>query len=95
MFEAVRYGCPNFTLKDSGSKYLIDPSNYFQLSPKFESVDILVNEAVKKISKFLKNDNLLKKESLIQYKSSLKFTVESKFKKINSLLQNGKYWTSK
>ena len=91
LFEAVRYGCPNFTLKDSGSKYLIDPSNNFQLSPKFESVDILVNEAVKKIYKLLKNDNLLKKESLIQYKNSLKFTVESKFKKINSLLQNGKY----
>jgi hypothetical protein len=50
-----------------------------------------VNEAVKKISKFLKNDNLLKKEAFIQYQNSLKFTVESKFKKINSLLLNGKY----
>lgn len=91
LFEAVRYGCPNFTFKDSGSKYLIGPSNHFQLSPKLESVDILVNEAVKKISKFLKNDNLLKKEAFIQYQNSLKFTVGSKFKKINSLLLNGKY----
>jgi glycosyltransferase involved in cell wall biosynthesis len=91
LFEAVRFGCPNFTLKNSGSEYLIGPSNYFQLNPNAESVEVLVENAIKKISKFLKNNNILKKEFLIQYNHSLKFTVESKFKRINSLLINGKY----
>jgi glycosyltransferase involved in cell wall biosynthesis len=91
LFEAVRYGCPNFTLKDSGSEYLIGSSNYFQVSPNADSVDIVADKAAQKISKFLKNDNLLKKEVLIQYKHSLKFTVNSKFQKINKLLLNDKY----
>jgi glycosyltransferase involved in cell wall biosynthesis len=91
LFEAVRYGCPNFTLKDSGSEYLINSSNYFQVSPNAETADIVAEKAAEKISKFLKNDNLLKKEVLIQHKHSLKFTVNSKFKKINKLLLNGKY----
>jgi glycosyltransferase involved in cell wall biosynthesis len=91
LFEAARFGCPNFTLKNSGSEYLIGPSNSFQLNPNAESVDELVENAAKKISKFINNDNILKKEFLIQYKHSLKFTVESKFKKINSLLINGKH----
>jgi glycosyltransferase involved in cell wall biosynthesis len=91
LFEAVRFGCPNFTLKNSGSEYLVAPSNYFLLNPNVDSADVLVANAVKKISKFIKDDNILKKEFLFQYKHSLKFTIESKFKKINSLLVNGKY----
>jgi len=91
LFEALRYGCPNFTLKNSGSEYLIGSSNYFKLNPNFDSANKLVENATKKISKFLKNDHFLKKEVLIQYKHSLKFTVEAKFNKINSLLLNGKY----
>jgi len=91
LFEALRYGCPNFTLKNSGSEYLIGSSNDFQLNPNFDTANKLVEIAAKKISKFLKNDNFLKKEALLQYKHSLKFTVQSKFNKINSLLLNGKY----
>ena len=95
LFEALRHGCPNFTLKNFGSKYLIGSSNDFQINPNFDSTNKLVENATIKISKFLKNDNFLNKEALIQYKHSLKFSVKSKFKKINSLLLNGKYCTGK
>ncbi len=86
LFEAVKNGCPNFTLQGFGSDYLVSPSEPFKVSPNVSSKDELAKNAVKKIAYILNNKHLLKNESKRQYSRSLNFTIDSKFLSINSVL---------
>ena len=87
LFEAVRNGCPNFTLKGFGADYLLNPSKLFQISPNVTSKYKLVDNAVKKIIKIINNDKMLKQEIFRQYNRSLNFTIASKFLSLHPIIK--------